>query len=543
MLTCLISFASWGQVTFNYTGSAQTYTVPAGITLIQIEAYGAQGGGLNGGLGGEAIATIPVTPGAVLEVYVGQNPTTQTGAGGWNGGGACTVDPCAGGGGWQGGGASDVRVAPYALANRIIVAGGGGGEGWSDGVGGAGGGTTGVDGEASWIAGTHGLGGTAVAGGAGGPYASGPDSPAPSGTFGVGGGSRPLSTYCTGGGGGGGWYGGGGGYVSAGGGGSSYVSYPGSSSTSTTSGVNSGHGYIVITEVCTGLTTSVSDDTLCEGEMVTLSASSTGAGTITWDGGVSDGVPFTPPVGTTTYTATSSDGGDCPFSVDIVVFENPTVEAGPNVFVCGTDELALNGSGTADAFSWDGGVIDGVNFLPPLGTTMYTVTGVDFVSGCQATDSVEVLRTDIDETITVAGGVYTSNQAGAAYQWVTCPAYTDIAGETSQSFTPTADGEYAVIVSLNGCEDTSACTAIAGVGIDEWNSRELILHPNPTNGNVQVQLEGEFEYVVLNMLGQEIMKGQGKDNAQFDLSEQMDGVYIIKVLREGKVFATQIIKE
>ena len=47
--------------------------------------------------------------------------------GGWNGGGANR----SAGNGTPGGGASDIRVGGNALANRIIVAGGGGGCGWS----------------------------------------------------------------------------------------------------------------------------------------------------------------------------------------------------------------------------------------------------------------------------------------------------------------------------------------------------------------------------------------------------------------------------
>ena len=35
--------------TYNYTGSVQTYTVPAGVTSVTIEAWGAQGGDHGGG--------------------------------------------------------------------------------------------------------------------------------------------------------------------------------------------------------------------------------------------------------------------------------------------------------------------------------------------------------------------------------------------------------------------------------------------------------------------------------------------------------------
>ena len=71
---------SWSQATtFSFTGAVQTYTVPLGVTSIQLETWGAQGGtgtgfdGVDGtgGLGGYSIGNLAVTPGQVLEVYVG----------------------------------------------------------------------------------------------------------------------------------------------------------------------------------------------------------------------------------------------------------------------------------------------------------------------------------------------------------------------------------------------------------------------------------------------------------------------------------------
>ena len=61
--------------TFSFTGDTQAFTVPSGVTRMTIDVRGAQGGGIppdvKGGLGGEATETIPVTPGAVLQVRVG----------------------------------------------------------------------------------------------------------------------------------------------------------------------------------------------------------------------------------------------------------------------------------------------------------------------------------------------------------------------------------------------------------------------------------------------------------------------------------------
>ena len=130
VLSCIFSSTIHAQVTtFAFTGAVQTYTVPAGVTAIQIECWGAQGGtgtgfdGVEGtgGLGGYSIGELVVTPGQILEVYVG-GAGDMFGPGGFNGGGQAGTNY-----GAAGGGGSDVRVTPYGFGDRVIVAGGGGG--------------------------------------------------------------------------------------------------------------------------------------------------------------------------------------------------------------------------------------------------------------------------------------------------------------------------------------------------------------------------------------------------------------------------------
>src|SRR4051812_11513300 len=84
--------ASAGKTTFSFTGGEQTYTVPAGVTALQVTATGARGGGPVGGTtllagrGAVVTGTINVTPGQTLYVEVGGigNDFSQ---GGFNGGG------------------------------------------------------------------------------------------------------------------------------------------------------------------------------------------------------------------------------------------------------------------------------------------------------------------------------------------------------------------------------------------------------------------------------------------------------------------------
>jgi hypothetical protein len=120
--------------TFTFTGSEQTYHVPAGISAVRIKAIGAPGGDKTfdgaGGYGARLVADLAVTPGQTLYVEVGGDGDDSS-APGWNGGGASTdtADNLAG----YGGGASDVRLKPgtsaTALRSRVVVAGGGGGAG------------------------------------------------------------------------------------------------------------------------------------------------------------------------------------------------------------------------------------------------------------------------------------------------------------------------------------------------------------------------------------------------------------------------------
>ncbi|MCD4656952.1 MAG: choice-of-anchor D domain-containing protein [Planctomycetes bacterium] len=218
--------------TFTYTGSAQQWTVPAGVTSIVVECFGAEGKGTGpgiGGKGGMAKATVPVTPSSTVYVYVGGKSLSATG--GWNGGGTAHVT--IGGGG---GGASDIRIGGNTFADRKVVSGGGGGAGAKVGytpIGGVGGGLIGGNGNGSA------QGGTQTAGGA-----AGGGNGATAGVLGIGGNGR--SNVGSSSGGGGGLYGGGGSGATygGGGGGSSYYDAAGNTDKSTQSGVRSGNGEV-----------------------------------------------------------------------------------------------------------------------------------------------------------------------------------------------------------------------------------------------------------------------------------------------------------
>jgi hypothetical protein len=225
-------------IVYQPTGAEQTFTVPSGVTSIDVIAIGAAGGsgstpasagtGGAGGKGEQVSGTLAVIPGNTLFVEVGgvgvAGTTSAGGAGGFNGGAAGAGVSHTGGGG--GGGASDIRTVSNAvggtLTSRLIVAGGGGGGGGGGdclaGAGGAGGSSTTASGTGGncigvEVGGNGGAAATAIAGGAGGTGgADGATTGSAGGTGGLGAlGTGGASATVGSGGGGGGLFGGGGG--------------------------------------------------------------------------------------------------------------------------------------------------------------------------------------------------------------------------------------------------------------------------------------------------------------------------------------------
>jgi len=149
-----------GSQTFAFTGSNQLFTVPEGITSLEVDLYGAEGGffdSVAGGLGGHVSAVVPVTPGQVLSIRVGGYPGDDAQTGGWpnggNGGGSC---------GGPGGGSSSILAG-----SSVLVEAGGGGGGDHEGNNGGDGGSQG------WLPGGNGAGGDGAGAGGGGGWNGG----------------------------------------------------------------------------------------------------------------------------------------------------------------------------------------------------------------------------------------------------------------------------------------------------------------------------------------------------------------------------------
>jgi hypothetical protein len=235
-------------LSFDYSGDYYYWTPPAGINSLHFDVYGAQGGrtGGRGGLVSGDLQTL-TTP---LYIYVGgAGGQGNAAAGGFNGGGIAGSGHADAG---SGGGATDLRLST-SLADRIVVAGGGGGMGgWIGGAGGPGGLTIATAGIKGSTNGTAGGGGTQTSGGTAGTGVSTGNGTA--GTLATGG-TGGNGSVAGGGGGGGGFFGGGGGGSDSvsggndgagGGGGSSFATLALTSNITHQAGAKVGNGQVYL---------------------------------------------------------------------------------------------------------------------------------------------------------------------------------------------------------------------------------------------------------------------------------------------------------
>lgn len=288
------------------------------------------------------------------------------------------------------------------------------------------------------------------------------------------------------------------------------------------------------------------DMTVCQNGQVTLYGS--GASIYTWDNGVTNGVPFVA-LSTTTYTLTGTSAAGCTSTDAVTVTVNPlpVVEAGANISQCGDQNVTLSGSG-AQVYTWNNGVINGVSFNAPFGTTSYIVTGVD-AFGCSNNDVVTVTIGEIPVSTATAVDALSiiASPANSFYQWIDCSTNAPIFGATTSTFTATENGSYAVIVTnFDGCSDTSACVIVDEVGLNTLSDEMTMnVYPNPTNGNLYVSLSS-IEKVNISVfdaqgkLIQTIIDAQNK--SIIDLNNAEPGVYMIHMNSENSSTIQRIVK-
>jgi hypothetical protein len=173
-------------------------------------------------------------------------------------------------------------------------------------------------------------------------------------------------------------------------------------------------------------------------------------------------------------------------------------------------------------------------------------------AGCDSIITLNLVINTVDITVIDTSPVLTANASGAQYQWVDCEDdYSEIDGETGQSFTATSGGSYAVVVTENNCADTSSCYTVVVTGTPSISgaiSHGVHLYPNPSSDILTVESSGIecTELIVYDSRGSIIFSSLmvGTDQLiKIDVSGFSEGVYFVSLGNtEGPKSVTRFIK-
>jgi hypothetical protein len=125
-------------------------------------------------------------------------------------------------------------------------------------------------------------------------------------------------------------------------------------------------------------------------------------------------------------------------------------------------------------------------------------------------------------SVSVSGTTITSTP-GSSYKWIECHKDSVLPGATSQTFAVVKTGYYAVVVTNNGCVDTSSCKlysvnpgsgtiTVPGdtnrVDISEFEAQNALIEvfPNPNRGNFTVRSSRSEVVTLTDLFGREIRR-------------------------------------
>ncbi|NOQ75658.1 MAG: T9SS type A sorting domain-containing protein [Crocinitomix sp.] len=158
------------------------------------------------------------------------------------------------------------------------------------------------------------------------------------------------------------------------------------------------------------------------------------------------------------------------------------------------------------------------------------------IGGCDSIVYQEVYVSDdvIDDGISITGDLFTADQAGATYQWMNCNTGEIIPGEINQFYEPTDNEPYAVIITIDGCIDTSACITIQQSGIKVNSLLDFKIYPNPADHLVTISVNNftsPIQLTIFDLTGKRIYSEQmNTEKLELNTSNFVASIYLVKLL-------------
>ncbi len=170
-------------------------------------------------------------------------------------------------------------------------------------------------------------------------------------------------------------------------------------------------------------------------------------------------------------------------------------------------------------------------------------------AGCDSSINLNLSITQLDTSVIQNSNSLISNAIGANFQWIDCTTGQAIVGATTNVFTATSNGSYAVTISKDSCNAVSSCYSILSIGLpmNEESKNTLTIYPNPASEITTIySSQAAIEKVELySILGEKLHSWNSNSNHEYtqviDCSIYPAGVYFIKVLRSNRLTLQKLV--
>lgn len=184
-----------------------------------------------------------------------------------------------------------------------------------------------------------------------------------------------------------------------------------------------------------------------------------------------------------------------------------------------------------------------------VGSNTYSVPGtftdtLISAAGCDSIVMTDLYYTTIDVSVSIVDFTLSAEiLSNATFQWVDCNnGYAPINGATGQSYTATANGSYAVIVTRADCSDTSACYAISTIGLSEnVPALQVTLFPNPAKTTVTVQSSEAIQTIDVYSINGTFIKRT--TTTVVPVEELSKGIYLLEISTANRKTTARLVKE
>ncbi len=303
---------------------------------------------------------------------------------------------------------------------------------------------------------------------------------------------------------------------------------------------------IIVNPAPTAVITPNGPTTFCAGNSVTLTANASN-GYLWSDNSTTQSINVTT---SGNYLVTVTNANNCTASSWVSVTVNPLPTAsvtpgGPTTF-CQGNSVTLT-SNAASSYLWSNNSISQSINVTSSGNYVVTVTDANNCSSASPATTVTVNPNPSVPAITPSGDSLISDAANG-YQWYFNSAM--IPGATLQSYHPTQNGNYSVVITdANNCTASSIdypfiLTEVANL-ID---NNDLFIYPNPVDNELVVRSSAfgdKSEIIIYNLFGENLFSQKPKAKSQqqvIDVSALQQGIYFLEVRAEKGILRGKFLK-